>query len=761
MHIRVTLSHEVEGTLVISLPDGWKEAEINFERHPDLHCVRPKFNTPFDFYGTNTIIGVNGGRDFILKVEKNHGPDAIIGVLVERSQDGFTWKILAEQEFPISGPFADKVGEDHRVESTLTDKSFWAKFMSRFETTVNINSTTNEDGEAATVHTPVDLTLTSQTIQKRYYAEEALGETLLIFAADGFFQFSPNKQVLDEIDQSFGMGFVWTSTVPSWFMEIKEAGEYALSFQVCLSGSNVFAPGMAPADPRDQFSVLHNLSDNFWNLYFQLNNDTPQIFTMTSVLFVGTALASSGYEKYTFSTNLTLKVGDILRVYGQEVVNIVTKLAVWGTEGSVFKNTGDTEDTAVPNATDEDIPTFFDIVGQTTFPNTEVQSDLIHDTGAKISDRITGVNDSFYSEVLGSQYTVARTYAEAGAYWEYANNQGLQVRGYTLTEKPFFTSMRAYWQGINPCFNLGMGIKKIAGIEKIYIGKKEEFYPTDRVSVRLSGVYKITRSYDGDHQFNLIETGYEKGEIEDVSGLDDWLRVNRSTRFKKIGKKLPNLSKMIGSALPWEQARRTTKIKSADYKYDNDTFIVNVKRQEDGSYRPAIDEEFDAVTNLLNEDTRYNKKLTPGRNFLRWINYYSGCLQAYLTSAFRFAGGAGNFDMTSEMIDNGDVEAFGGAVLSEKQDIPVSSDYLFLPMPYKIEHYVTFSQLEAMLADPEAAIEISQTQAGHKLFFIKNVSVQMSNGKITGELWPKEFMDLQVVSKPGRIFSDEFDQPFG
>lgn len=907
MFLRFTLSHATVGTLVINVPDGWKEAEINFERHPDLHCVRPKFNTPLDFYGKNVIAGIDGGRDFVLEVEEEDGPDAVIGVLVERSRDGFTWIILADQEFPISGPFADKVGIDHRVESTLTDKSFWAKFISRFETPVDVNGDTNEDGTEATVHSPVDLTLTSQKIQQQYSAKSLIG-WLFYGADDGdYIEFDHDAIILDEVNTRFPLSNSVSSSPTVAFGRIyilEFDGSYELGFKRQMSVLDVELP-----------DVGYFGADTWIDWYFQLNDETPILF---NELNSGTPNVDEITTYTYFPLAMDLKAGDVIKVYAfiHTNINDLWPVILWGEGGAEGTNPlGDPIDFSYPQAVPVDARGCTStVLANTTYPDTQIQADLIHDLGMKISDRITGVNDSFRSNVLGSPYTMTHQYDESGIYWEYAHALGLHARGYTLTQKPFFQSMRDYWQGINPLFNLGMGVKKfprvppqtaaislpalssgvnIAGpdvnwttgatptvalsgsgsilsdiwaniypfidgytyeltpdidydfdtanlrlitfvlldasdnivydqefnfafepdsgtfvgpisflapagavkygfkteigiilgsasatftinsitgegtspeipaSEKIYIGKKEEFYPTDRVSVRLSGVYKITRKYDPDYQFNLIEQGYEKGKIEDVSGLDDWLQVNRSTRFKKIGKRLPNLSKMIGASLTWEQARRTTILKSADYKYDNDTFIVNVKRVEDAPYVPALDEEFDAVTNLINEETRYNKKLTPGRNFLRWINFYSGCLQAYLSSFFRFAGGDGNVDMTSEMIDNGDVESFGGAVLSEKQDIPVSTNYLFLPMPYTIEHYVTFSQLEAMLADPEAAIEVSQTQSGHKLFFIKNISVQVSIGKITGELWPKEYMKLQVVSKPGRIFSDEFGEEFG
>lgn len=739
MFLRATLSHAAEGDLVISVPDGWKEAEISFERHPDLHCVRPKFNTPFDFYGKNVIAGIDGGRDFILKVEKNHGPDAVLGILVERSQDGSKWKTLADQELSLSDAFADKVGVDHRVESTLTDKSFWAKFISRFETSVNINSDTNEDGSIADTHTPIDLTLTGQTLRQQAYADTGELATILAEVYEGtastipdntYLEGEPSTTVLDEIEDHYSQFADLNSSLPAASFVAKYAGEYQVNARIYAyrKGSSLLAP-------------LKGVGVDIADWYIDIDG-TQHIMTHAEEFYNGVDGLDGTVSRFTIADTYTLAAGSEIRIYGYSNQFFDDNPVRWIASTSVNKS-------------------FFEVIADTEFEDSQIQADLIHDVGAKISDRITAVNGSFYSEVLGSPYTVTRMYAEEGIYWPYANALGLHARGYTLTEKPVFMSMKEYWDGINPIFNLGMGIKTIDGVEKIYIGKKAEFYPTDRVSVRLSGVYKITRKYDRDHQFNLIEQGYEKGKIEDVAGLDDWLQSSWATRFKKIGKKFTNYSKMIGCSLTWEQARRTSIEKSADYKYDNDVLIVNVKRVADAPYVPALDEEFDSVTNLINEATRYNKKLTPARNFLRWINYYSGCLQAYLSSTFHFAGGDGNTDMTSEMIDNGDVEAFGGDVMSEKQNIPVSEDFIFLPMPYEIEHYVTFSQLEAMLADPEAAIEISQTQADHKLFFMKNVKVQLSNGKITGELWPKEFMELQVVSKPGRIFSDEFGPEFG
>lgn len=385
---------------------------------------------------------------------------------------------------------------------------------------------------------------------------------------------------------------------------------------------------------------------------------------------------------------------------------------------------------------------FLNILAGTTFKATVAPALLIHDIIASIIERTTGVANSFLSNFMGRTNTLARTYDLNGCGSPFVNIKGLQLRNYTLSEKPASMSAKDFWECWNPILNLGLGFKNISGIDTIVIEEKISFYDSTNVSVQLSNVSKIKKSYDQTFIYNKITTGYGVGKGKDASSIDDYQDTIWATALKNIGSPLDIISKGIAAGLTLEEARRTTRKQSANYQYDNNDFIVKVV--EDGlTFKPETTEGYNAITNLLYSDSRYNKNITPARNLRRWLNVISIGLQNILSSAIKFVSGEGNYDMVINRTDS--CSPFSDVDVDEKGDVLPSSDYLFLPIAYEIDHYLTYAQLRAIKEHPEYAIEISQTSSDYKKFFIKTLEFEQFTGNLKLVAYPKEFFDIQLV----------------
>lgn len=405
-----------------------------------------------------------------------------------------------------------------------------------------------------------------------------------------------------------------------------------------------------------------------------------------------------------------------------------------------------------------EVESFLRITADTTFAPSEGEAFLIHDVGAAITDRIIGQDDTFYSEHLGSPLTRARQYEEQGCGWTYGLLKGLQARQYTLSEKPYFQSFNQWWRGANPVLNLSLMYDVIDGQPVIRVEEKAFQYDDD-ISVYFSNVSpeNITRKYDNDRIFNKVEIGYTQWQAEDISGIDDpQTKKVYSDRFKKIGKTVQIHSEFIGASLAIETTRRKKREKSSDWKYDNETFIIALNPNEvvespDESpdlvhLSPELSEDFSSVANLVNSETRYNLRITVGRNFLRWQNYLQGALQSYLGSNFRFSWGEGNYDMTSVMDAGCPDEEFNNQEFDEKGDIPVTSDFLHLAHLYEIELPMDWSDYITIRDNRRKAIGVSLDAAGHVPMFIKSLDFRPVKGTATILAWAKEYLDLTVVA---------------
>jgi hypothetical protein len=804
--VRITLTHAIAGSIVISEPEGWKDAVLYWERHPDLHCVPETYKAAFSSYGSNGVD--NGGRDWIKNIEAVYGIDAIITTLVEEAEEFSDYTELSRGTLPIR-ILIETIDLDHRLQFDFSPASFWTTFLSKFETPVDIQSTTDLYGNACAVLAPITIPLPSQVIQQKmediqkvkndmgldWTGTPASASPNIDFNQNQYVTFDLDTEVIEEINAKFLLGTLATDDLPKPNFILQYGGQYTIEISISITFKN-----LETASNIYEYTSMSTLSPTFqhaFRLYLQVNNEIPIEISYTSHSQTVAPVTSSGaftptspgvdaWDNFYYLDTLSLSAGDKLRLFFRvengakfyEQYNGFSALlfqpVILGVDNSDIQWSDLV--TKLPfqaigsPASDPVIPSFFKIKAETIYIETTAPAILIHDLGAAITERITGQPNSFKSNYLGRTNTLARTYPSNGCGSANIAVKGIQLRGYTLAEKPFAESMKDYLLGgINPIFNLGCRYVKTDTEEYVQIEPSKEFYP-DRVSITLNNVRNITRSYDLNGFYNQVKVGYEKYEIEEASGLNIPQSYRTlATILKSVGGILEIMSSYIAGDLTIERTRRTTREKSADYKYDNDVFIIAVRDTGSG-FTPELSENYSSVTGLLNESTRYNKNLTPYRNLVRWLNIASNGLQSYLSSKFKFLDGTANFDMASTRNDGGCSGDFGGAGLSEKQDLDVSTEFLHLPLLYTIKHYITSEQIQALRADPEAAINVSQTETDHVKFYIKTAEARPHDGNFTLVAWPKEFFDIKnienndseqenPITQQSYVFDDTFPHP--
>lgn len=719
---RFTLRHAEVGNLEITEPIGWIEAKLKLERHEDYHSLIEYFEGAFIFYGNNGVD--NGGIDFIRYVEKNYGPDATIRIEIEVSFDsGRTYDDIFFGQLDLTSINELK---DNRAQIAIIRDDFWAKFISRKETTVDLQAESDLDDVVINPVDRIDLNLPSQKVRQIYSARFDVGVRYTDPGddyTDDFLQIDPTFIVLDEIEDKFTLPNAANSALPVWIIEAKYAGSYAFDLRIEASKTTVI--------------TLPDTLNGFVTLFLQINEQTPIQFTQADHGGGGSAESTV----YTYQGVQDINATDVIRIYGVVDSPLLgaNNFYVWGeTNPDVYSFF----EPAIPSGVVN--PSFFYIEAQTVYPQSRSQCFLLHDAAAAVLKSYgLGEENPFYSEYFGGLLTNSRTYNIDGCGWHYAVIKGLQLRGYQLNEKIFFLSFDQWWKGANPIFNLGLTYDETATTPDqslIRVEKKSYFYSRE-MSTTFDYVFEISREYDDDRIFNKIEIGYANWQSEDISGIDDpQTKHTYATRFKKIGKGVQMHSDFIAASLAIEVTRRQTIEKSKDYKFDNNTFIISLNPDDvsPDAYTPEIDENFSSITNLLNSNTRYNSRLTVARNFLRWRNYVNGALQSYTSSTYKFVWGEGNYDMTSNLVSSCDVSG----ELSEKQNINVSTDFLHLPLLYTIEINLAWQDYVAIRDARHKAIGISQTASSHAMFFIKSLEYELVKGKATIKAWPIEYFDI-------------------
>lgn len=715
----------------ISEPDGWKGAKIKLERDKEFFSLIEYYEGAAGgaliFYGDNGV--EDGGINKIREIETNYGFDEIVEFSSEFDPDdtGIYNNLFAGL---LDIPAKNEM-KDNKMQVPVIRDDFWARFMARIDTPVSLSDLVDIDGNAVDPVEPITVNLTNQVIRRKYDGENREDRGVIdAFADNDYFQVDFDFDVLNEIDKKYNLPLTVNPERPANLFELEEAGIYTISIQSYVYFKDLtFGVAYVPAN----FGV-----DEYVNFFLQINDETPYEFSWEFIDFGG----SEGINRFYLDIELSLKKGDLIRVYGRAEDPFTGLLSFFFWNSNEFYESNG----YVSQMT---------ITAQTTYPTTQAQGYLIHDLIHGVIARLGIGLDPFYSEFLGSTLTTTKQYDTDGCGWMYVILKGLQIRQYTLTEKPFFISFKEIWDGINPILNLGLGYEEIDSLQVIRIEEKEHFISSDgETSINFSNVREISSSYDKEFIFKKVTTGYKKWQSENASGIDDpQTKHVRATKLK-TGEHLDIQSGFIAASLAVETTRRETKKKSADYKFDNDNFIIalNTDDVSPDVYRPELDENFNSVGNLFNSDTRYNLVLTPLRSLLRWIPYLNGCLQDYLQSVYKFTSGEGNYDMTSDYsCGSGQFcQAKSCDPRAENMDVDVNDDdfidgYYFKPELYDIIVPMEWEEFELIRNNRKKDIGISQTDTDFHRFKIKMLEYDIVSAEATIKAWSKTKFNIQVV----------------
>jgi hypothetical protein len=807
MRLRVTLTHATLGTKVINEPDGWPDLVLKLERHPDYHSLFELFEGEFWFYGSNG--NIDGGLDFILEAEQLDGPDVTIDILNELSLDDINFIELFAGQLLVSGI---RKTQDNKALIPVVRNDFSAKFKNRIDTPVDIQSPKDLDDNDATIFESAQIEFLPQTLEARSETIQKdvinLGNSYPIWdpatysptynediSTGDIIQINLDDIVLDEITDNFHIpiGEVPTGDErPAALFKMEYRGVYDVDIKISMTWIE-FSTDTEASPPFHLDPGIPSLDDQLYfpmsgvspaaaidiKMFIQFDEDTPIQLTRTDQSYTflppgGSDMNTIGWTEHTYTGSKNFNVGGTIRLwiqndgdpafYQYSTTNFtVQQPYILGNENNYFMQ--EIMDTYypgdfVPGATIQlyknfglppGVESFINILGHTLAPTSPGDGFLVHDVAGQILDRTIGREGTFYSEYFGSDRTRYRQYDENGCSWEYMLFKGLQIREYSLTEKPFFQSFNNWWNGVNPIFNLGLGYEVVDDVEVMRCEEKEHFY-NDTILLNISNVSQITRAYDEEVMIKTFRVGYKKWQSENISGIDDpQTKHTYASRLQKSGRDMEMESTFIAASLAIETTRRTTRKKSADYKFDDDTFIVAVRSIEtspEAFYQPETDEKFSSVTNLLNPETRYNLLLTPARNALRWMKWIAGGLQNYVGSFMKFVSGEGNYDMTSNYGLSDGCDEYDGD-LSEKQDLEVPDDYIHRGELYEMTFKLEFEDYLTIRNNRKNAIGISQTDSNHQAFFIKTLEYRLFEGTCTLTAWPKEFYENNFVESSG------------
>jgi hypothetical protein len=680
---------------VVNQPLGWKGIAISLERDTEYHSLIEYFAGSFVWYGA--------AREFIKLCEVTEGPVSKVRVLIEIKYN-VTWDTLFDGKIDVSERENVSIaGTPYKYNAPIVRDDFWSRFISRRDTPVDLSASLDLDGNARTPITKIVLPLPSQKMDVSYRstmfesgdtAREPI-EFEMNFASNlRVFQLSLPIITKEGLENYWSIpAMVLVAPTPLTFgneappnFTAKFKGSYTLDLSLFISTS----PYSIPYGGGDQAPNL--------GLYIFKNGLFHANGTATNLGVNGT----SGRTQFTYSDTFDLEVNESLTFY------LYSGIGGDGVYFIVFNNWFAGEES------------YISLDGTTEFEDTETDAFLIKDAAESILSKIVG-QDSVVSSTFFS--TCKRLYAIMKL---------KHVRGYAFAEKAMFMTWNDWWKGAEPILNLGLGYSEVAGVKKIKIGSKEEFYNPTPI-VFLNNVSGLTDTYDNTKHYNTITTGFETWSAESKSGIDDpQTKVTRAVPFfDTIGNKLDKLSKWYAASLGIESKRRLRVDLSKDDSLDETIAVIALK--EDGAdYLPEVGTDFASVGGLLNSDTRYNIRLTCGRIFKRWQKFIQGMLWFTSGLNFEFASGEGNYSVTSTL-DDADCETdLGDQTLTESSAIAVdSNNYSYIPKQFKKARApMAWETYKTIIANKENALGISAIDGSYLPMHIISLKFSLFKGYV-------------------------------
>lgn len=310
----------------INEPDGWRDSTLKLERDKLFHSLIEHFEGSFIFYGNNGRI--NGGYHFLKDWDAQDGPDADITLVIEYSDNNVDFYEIFTGQLDMS--LAEWM-IDHKVRIPIIKDNFWATFMNRKETPVNLIATEDlDDEEVEELVDDISIDLPSQKIRYNgdynwldtftYYEDEDLDFAIVA-------QLDWDETIVDDLRKfnlpraliAIGDNVIWD--VVTGIFEAPWDGEY--TFNIRLESAyydpddDLWVPSAStPTAPTFRVGIVGTgPSDPGFG-----SPDPDTVFTNENVTYGADEITVSTYTK-----TLTLFKGQQVAIWGRPGVGIPTE----------------------------------------------------------------------------------------------------------------------------------------------------------------------------------------------------------------------------------------------------------------------------------------------------------------------------------------------------------------------------------------------------------------------------------------------------
>lgn len=763
MKWRFTLNNTIEGALVLQdEPIGWADVVHNFKRDMNWHGVFFEYNVNLGFY--------EEGYDYIKNIYDTQGIDKETTILIEYMCDDnsafdefFSGKLLiAKASFDCK--------DDCIVDVPVEKSGEIMRFKNRIDQAVDLNANEDFDGNALTPYTylPTNIQLEPKAVILRSISGMATEDTPSYNAPSHTIASGPSG------DTQFVNDYACVQ-VPIDMITINELG---LNVEVpawASSGATIDDALVCPFTAQYEFEF--NISDIF------IGVRSSEILRK----------AYCGYPSSPDGTSMDmLEAWIVLNINGSEVV--ATKFhSETGCNGTPIKYANGNIDAApsiahTANLNQGDIVKFyvkmyadgnyhrenivtsynmfftFGTSGSSISSEVKVKATIlaeptpcdvyaINEVFSRCAEAITNGNLRVKSNYFGRTDSQPYTSAEDGCGSLEVLTKGLLIRQFP-SDMP--VSFQDVFNAANAIHNIGLGMEpdtdRGGSYERVRVEQMEYFYDS-AIIMSCDNVPAIKKQIKAEWYPSTIEIGFEKWETENSMGLDEFCtrRTYRTTQ-SETKNNVSKVCKFIASGYSIEVTRNKEYVDDStkDWRLDNDIFIICVKRNDTTPADLEVEQGEDctipaSVTNVIDPATVYNYRISPIRNFMRWIKSFMGIYFHNVSatdSKFVFTKGDGNFLAEGELINGCVLE---GAAVAENEDISVSkfatateAHPIFKNELDTFDYPMSITEYLAIKANPRGTIRYrANSSDAWSEGFIYTIQYKPNEGIATFNLLPK------------------------
>lgn len=348
-------------------------------------------------------------------------------------------------------------------------------------------------------------------------------------------------------------------------------------------------------------------------------------------------LTATTRRTFTFSFSVTLNPGDRVYYFDKlmyskvDTLNQKNAFLITNHDGSYFK-----------------------LYGTTHTPASTAKLYMINEALSRIAEAVTNNRLRLYSEWLGRKDSQPYALASSdGCGSHKAITTGLLIRQAEATRPakiPKFTlSMNDAWAGLNPLDNLGLGIEpdpNRAGFQRLRIEPWDYFYEPNNIVLQCRDVRELKREVQTGLHYSTFKFGYTKWEADEWKSVDEFMSTREyRVNLESVSNTFQQLSTFVGSSFAIEAARRIGNFTTDNYDYDDDTFVIAMRRQG-GNVNNPLEVQAGDITgaqNINEPATVLNFALRPSIIALRWLpQVLAGYKQSGFSSRLIFTSGEGN-----------------------------------------------------------------------------------------------------------------------